>query len=452
MIYCYKIRVRQGNGIMPKVSIIVPVHNSEKTLRRCIESALRQDFEDFELILMDDGSSDKSASIINEYRKQDNRVRGITRANAGVSSARNRALARAQGDYIQFLDSDDWLTPDSTRLMVQLMEEKKADMVIADFYRVVNEHVSVKGDIDEELLLTRTQYAEFMMQNPADFYYGVLWNKLYRRSIISRYRLRMDEKVSWSEDFIFNMEYVLHCDKIAVLKAPVYYYIKTEGSLVSQGGSSIQNTVRMKLNVIEYYSDFYRHIYDEKEYARKRPAIYTFLLEFARDSLSMPMIPGTKKLGREGVPVIITDDSRANIYTDNYYLNKFMEKGLHSVSIRNDLTPKDLKTLIFLDLSAGNGMLEELMDFTGMGKMAAASSLSKLRRREFLKSTQKEGENDDAFSSLRITEKGENVLRQIRTTEQEADEICFRGFTDEQREAFKKQSRLVVGNIKSKMI
>lgn len=118
---------------MPKVSIIVPVHNSEKTLRRCIESALRQDFEDFELILMDDGSSDKSASIINEYRKQDNRVRGITRANAGVSSARNRALARAQGDYIQFLDSDDWLTPDSTRLMVQLMEEKKADMVIADF-------------------------------------------------------------------------------------------------------------------------------------------------------------------------------------------------------------------------------------------------------------------------------------------------------------------------------
>ena len=332
------------------------------------------------------------------------------------------------------------------------MEEKKADMVIADFYRVVNEHVSVKGDIDEELLLTRTQYAEFMMQNPADFYYGVLWNKLYRRSIISRYRLRMDEKVSWSEDFIFNMEYVLHCDQIAVLKAPVYYYIKTEGSLVSQGGSSIQNTVRMKLNVIEYYSDFYRHIYDEKEYARKRPAIYTFLLEFARDSLSMPMIPGTKKLGREGVPVIITDDSRANIYTDNYYLNKFMEKGLHSVSIRNDLTPKDLKTLIFLDLSAGNGMLEELMDFTGMGKMAAASSLSKLKRREFLKSTQKEGENDDALSSLRITEKGENVLRQIRTTEQEADEICFRGFTDEQREAFKKQSRLVVGNIKSKMI
>lgn len=108
--------------------------------------------------------------------------------------------------------------------------------------------------------------------------------------------------------------------------------------------------------------------------------------------------------------------------------------------------------VIFLDLSAGNGMLEELMDFTGMGKMAAASSLSKLRRREFLKSTQKEGENDDALSSLRITEKGENVLRQIRTTEQEADEICFRGFTDEQREAFKKQSRLVVGNIKSKMI
>ena len=83
---------------MPKVSIIVPVHNSEKTLRRCIESALRQDFEDFELILMDDGSSDKSASIINEYRKQDNRVRGITRANAGVSSARNRALARDQAD------------------------------------------------------------------------------------------------------------------------------------------------------------------------------------------------------------------------------------------------------------------------------------------------------------------------------------------------------------------
>ena len=89
-----------------------------------------------------------------------------------------------------------------------------------------------------------------MIQNPADYYYGVLWNKLYKKSIIDTYHLKMDASLSWSEDFIFNLEYLLHVKKVAPLQLPIYYYVKTEGSLVSQSRFDIRNIVDMKLSVM----------------------------------------------------------------------------------------------------------------------------------------------------------------------------------------------------------
>ena len=167
----------------PMVSVIVPVYNAEQTLRRCVTSILEQQYTDLELLLVDDGSTDASGAICDEFAAQDARVRAIHQPNAGVSAARNHALDQARGVYLQFLDSDDWITPDATRSLVRAAEAHHCDLVIADFYRVVGERLSRKGDIDEDGLLTREEYAAHMMENPADFYYGVLWNKLYRREI-----------------------------------------------------------------------------------------------------------------------------------------------------------------------------------------------------------------------------------------------------------------------------
>ena len=221
----------------PMVTIIVPVYNAEKTLRRCIDSVLDQEFSDFELLLVNDGSKDSSGSICREYAQKDSRIRLLDKPNTGVSDSRNQAISLAKGTYLQFLDSDDWITPNATKLFVETAEKYHCDMVISDFYRVSGERVSPKGDIDEDCVLTLEEFASHMIENPADFYYGVLWNKLYRRDIIENHQLRMDTEISWCEDFMFNLEYMRYCNVFFALKVPVYYYVKTKGSLASQGGN-----------------------------------------------------------------------------------------------------------------------------------------------------------------------------------------------------------------------
>ena len=235
---------------MPSVSIIVPVYNAEKTIERCVSSILDQTYKDFELLLLDDGSTDDSGRICDEYAKRDTRVRVCHKASSGVSDTRNQGIDMAEGEYLQFVDSDDWIIPEATGFFLRAATEHGCDMVIGDFYRVIGERVAQKGTIEKDGILDRKDYAANMMRKPADFYYGVLWNKFYKSSIIKEHQIKMDSAVSWCEDFIFNMEYVRHIDTVYVLKVPMYYYVKTkeealakalelipEGSSISWGGS-----------------------------------------------------------------------------------------------------------------------------------------------------------------------------------------------------------------------
>ncbi len=138
---------KKGEAVVmnPTVSIIIPIYNAEKNLPRCIESVLKQEYTNFELILVDDGSSDSSGAICDEYREKEHRIRVIHKKNTGVSDSRNIGISMAQGEYIQFLDSDDWITSEATGLMVRMAEEHHCDMVISDFYRVVGEQKSQKN-------------------------------------------------------------------------------------------------------------------------------------------------------------------------------------------------------------------------------------------------------------------------------------------------------------------
>lgn len=284
---------------MPLVSIIVPIYNAGKTIDRCINSILNQKYKDFELILLNDGSTDDSGILCDAYAEKDMRIQVLHKENSGVSDTRNRGIAMARGEYLQFLDSDDWITPDATSLFVRAATENECDMVIADFYRVVGERVSQKGSIEEEGIMKRVDYAANMMQKPADFYYGVLWNKLYKRSIIEQYQLKMDSSISWCEDFMFNLEYVRHTHTIYALKIPVYYYVKTKGSLVSQG-ISMKKTIQMKRIVFAHYNDFYKDVFDDTDYEKRKGQVYRFLFDAASDGSVSPLgIPGNYRLGNE---------------------------------------------------------------------------------------------------------------------------------------------------------
>lgn len=367
---------------MPKVSIIVPVYNAQETLRRCVDSILGQEYRDFELILADDGSTDSSPALCIEYAEKDSRVRVLHKANSGVSDTRNKALDAVQGDYVQFLDSDDWIAPEATRLLVRAMEDNDCDMVIADFYRVIGSKVSRKGDIDAEGVLSREEFGDYMIQNPSDFYFGVVWNKLYRRDIIEKYQLRMDVTLSWCEDFIFNMEYELHCKRIYPLQVPVYYYVRTRGSLASQGANPAK-VVQMKLNVIEYYNDFYKQVFDEEDYRARRPDIYRFYIESAGDGDIMPW-QRSAKLGEERVPVYVNPEMEADALLGLYFEEKLVERNLELVAARFDLTPRDVRLLAFVRLGTVFSGREELADYCGFSTLQLARTLQRLQSKRLV--------------------------------------------------------------------
>lgn len=262
------------------VSIIVPVYNAEKYLQRCLRSIQLQSYKNIEVIMIDDGSRDHSGKIMDTFAAGDSRFIAIHKENGGVSSCRNMGMQIATGEYFQFVDSDDWIPADSTKNLVEAMERDGSDMVIADFKRVVRNHVSTKGHIDRTGFLTRTEFASYMMQAPANFYYGVMWNKLYRAEIIRNQKLICSDELDWCEDFQLNLEYLQYVNGVSVIHEPVYYYVKRKGSLVDTQ-VDFMSTVRTKKRLFEYYKVLYE---DLDLYEKHKLRIQAFYVEFARDT------------------------------------------------------------------------------------------------------------------------------------------------------------------------
>ena len=159
------------------------------------------------------------------------------------------------------------------------MESTPCDMVISDFYRVVGERVSQKGDIDDDGMITRENFAAHMMKNPADFYYGVLWNKLYRRDIIMEHDIRCNEEFTWSEDMLFNLEYIRYAESFYSLRTPVYYYVRQKkGSLSAKVTPA--KVLSTKASLFKYYKQLY---IDLGLYDKYKLQIYAYLVAMAKD-------------------------------------------------------------------------------------------------------------------------------------------------------------------------
>nr|WP_318685166.1 glycosyltransferase [uncultured Acetatifactor sp.] len=413
----------------PTVSIIVPVYNAEKFIQRCVDSILHQEFTDFELLLINDGSTDLSGSICDEYASLDPRVHVFHKENTGVSDTRNYALDRARGAYLQFADSDDWIAPDATKLFVRAAKKHDCDLVIADFYRVVGKRISHKGDIEEENVLTREAYAAHMMANPADFYYGVLWNKLYRKDIVEKHHLRMDAALSWCEDFLFNLEYILHSKSFYALQAPVYYYVKTEGSLVSQS-MSLSKSIKMKLLMFDYYNKFYKHILDEKEYEKNRLQVYSFLVKAATDGL-VPLLPGSKKLGDERTGIFSGAVDRDGIIMDAYRDRKLLERYMETIALKNDLTLNDVKVLFYLSQSGEFQSLKELSDFVNLSRRTLSMCLQRLTAKGYIR-MEEIGERKTGRQKILFLPACDGILADFDTAQNDYDQVRFQGFTEEE--------------------
>ena len=413
----------------PTVSIIVPVYNAEATISRCIESIINQEYRDFELLLIDDGSTDSSGTICDRYAAEDSRIRLIHKENTGVSETRNMALDLACGTYLQFLDSDDWITPNATRLFVEEAERYHCDMVISDFYRVVGKRVAHKGDIDDDCVLTQEEFSAHMLQNPADFYYGVLWNKLYRHDIVEKYHLRMNPEISWCEDVMFNLEYIRHAEVFYALQVPVYYYVKTKGSLASQG-MSISKTIKMKLMVFEYYNNFYKHVLDEEDYEKNRLQVYRFLVDAAGDGAVPPsFFSGSKKLGEERNSVSQEVVAGEGILMDDYRDRKLLDYYLEPIAQKNNLTLGEVRLLLCLSQLRHIGTRKEIADFAGI----TVRSLSLLLQRLSLKNMLKYEENRTT-KELKITflPLASPIQNEIAAAQSNFEQAKYAGFTEDE--------------------
>ncbi len=426
----------------PEVSIIVPVHNAQATLHRCINSIIHQEYTDFELLLVDDGSTDNSGSICDEFAQQDERIVVIHKENSGVSDSRNLALSKACGTYLQFVDSDDWITPDAAKRFVKTAEEHHCDLVIADFYRVIGERISPKGNIDETEPFSREQYAAYMMENPADFYYGVLWNKLYRRDIVEKYHLRMDPSVSWCEDFMFNLEYIRHAAVFSAVQIPLYYYVKTKGSLVSQG-MSLAKTVRMKRAVFDCYTNFYKNIFSEEDYEKIRFQVYRFLIDAAGDgSLSI----GAKKLENQ-LYISLEEISGEGALSEIYRGRKLLDYYLEPAAVKYDLSLRDARLILCLCRTVSPCRKRDLADRLGETVQGISHRLQKLSVKGYLQveDAQAGRQRGESRKTKRINvtflPQAEAVLEELRAAESEAAELRFSGFTQEEREIYEKLTK-----------
>lgn len=275
----------------PLISLIVPIYNVAPYLETCLDSIKNQTYQNFEAILVNDGSDDASPYICRSYARSDTRFCIINKPNSGVSDSRNRGMDKASGKYLQFMDGDDWLTPDAMETFVHTAESTGSDMVISHFYRVSKDRLAHQGHIKKSCVLTRQEFAEQMVKAPANYYYGVLWNKFFRRSIVEAHHLRCPENVDWCEDFLFNLNYIEYVRLITAVPKPLYYYRKRMDSLVNTQ-ATLRTAISTKRMTFAYYKDLYQKL---DLYEEQKANIYRYFLSTATDGAVGPLSAKLKK-------------------------------------------------------------------------------------------------------------------------------------------------------------
>lgn len=241
---------------MPEISVIVPVYNVEKYINECIESILAQSFEDFELILVDDGSTDSSGAICDRYAERDPRVKVIHKENGGVSSARNVGIRTAKGTYITFVDSDDMVKKTMLMEYHTAMKKNDVDIIISGlifFYEDTGKREDfcllegkfyVKDDFNEKYKELSDRYA-----------LSAIYSKLYKNEYIKKNNVRFDERFSILEDGTFVVQYLSCCKSVYCVKDPLYIY--RQHSQISLMKKYNHNSLMSLENYISAWNDLY---------------------------------------------------------------------------------------------------------------------------------------------------------------------------------------------------
>lgn len=229
--------------MLETISIIIPIYNVESYLRKCLDSIIEQSFPYFELLLINDGSTDASAQICQEYVEKDDRIRYFEKENSGVSSARNFGIKHSRGKYITFIDSDDWIEPNYLEILYKTMKEQEGDIVVTNYYTFREEdamflfHVA---ETNEPLVFQpNDSFFNYMFSTfGTDIAWGSSWSKLFKKSLFDR--LCFSEDISWAEDFDLMYKLFLISERIIYLhKAPYCYRDRVDSASKAPGEEPI---------------------------------------------------------------------------------------------------------------------------------------------------------------------------------------------------------------------
>ena len=300
-----------------KVSVIVPVYNVESYLDKCLNTLVKQTLQEIEIIIVNDGSKDNSEKIIEKYlKKYPEKIKYIKKNNGGLSSARNEGLKYASGEYIGFVDSDDYVSLNTFNLMYKKAKEKNFDLVVCNLnyvYETKTKMVSAGLDKDLE--------NEDEVKKNIVFLYPAVWNKLYKKEILDS--LKFKEGI-WYEDVEFNFRVYPRVKSIGYVDKPLIQYVQRESSISKTIDKRLFNYIDNFNGLIRYYQDnnLYNKYYFELEYSYVRYLYATFIkqLSYTND----------KELFKEGVKEAIKNvQEHFPNYKKNIYLKKFGLKNIY---------------------------------------------------------------------------------------------------------------------------
>lgn len=272
-----------------KVSVIVPVYNADKYLSNCIDSILEQTYQNIEVIIIDDGSSDNSSSICDEYKKIDNRIDVYHNQNSGVSVTRNFGLNKATGEYVVFIDSDDICADTMIEKMVEAIEkEKDIDMAICGIGKF-----NIFPNITERLvhnsgLISIEEYLEkILLKESIGQYCGGPYNKIFKREMLIKNKILFDSGVSYAEDFMFNIKVLHFVKKLSICNEILYYYrenVPESLTFKNYHNYVIEDLWKQKIYAYQLYEDIFDYYGVLKVHYDK---VYSLLKEFVISTIKL---------------------------------------------------------------------------------------------------------------------------------------------------------------------
>lgn len=331
-----------------KISIIIPIYNSEKYLSRCLETVISQTYSKLEIILVNDGSHDKSLDICKYYQNKDSRIIIIDKINEGVSVARNTGIEAATGKYIGFVDADDWIEPRMYESMLNNIEQYKCNIAFCNFtkdtrygsyFKKINVKKNVLGKIDiiNELIANMIGIEDVLPKY--HYIMGSIWRCLYNREFLNKYNLRFQSGISIMEDLVFNIQALIFCDKVCIDNGFYYHYIKNKSSSLHTYNEKMWHDNVKVHNLLEQIL----HNADLDEYLRNR--LDSRYIAMAACAVGNEIYRGNAKLNqRIRVAKFIINDSklkevlsRARQYNfENLrYLRSKKEARLERIAIKN---------------------------------------------------------------------------------------------------------------------